>query len=115
MTDTVYALSAVDKSGRIADRSIVQVLDWVPGARLDVRERAGMIVVRAALDGVHRVDDRGYLLLPLAVRRWCRLGAGDRVLLAADPTSGVLVAHPLATLDRLLAGVHEAVAGGEVA
>lgn len=115
VTDTVYALSAVDKSGRVADRSIVQVLGWVPGTRLDVRELAGIIVVRAARDGVHRVDDRGYLLLPLAVRRWCRLTAGDRVLLAADPATGVLMAHPLATLDRILAGVHEAVAGGEAA
>jgi bifunctional DNA-binding transcriptional regulator/antitoxin component of YhaV-PrlF toxin-antitoxin module len=111
--DTVYALSAVDKSGRVADRSIVRAFGWAPGTRLDVRERAGIIVVRAAPDGVHRIDDRGYLLLPLAVRRWCRLAAGDRVLLAADRATGVLVAYPLATLDRLLAGVHEAVAGGE--
>ncbi|MDW5325330.1 hypothetical protein [Plantactinospora sp. KLBMP9567] len=114
-TDTVYALSAVDKRGRIGDRSIVQVLGWAPGTRLDIRERAGIIMVRAALDGVHRIDSRGYLVLPLAVRRWCRLAAGDRVLLAADPINGVLAAHPLATLDRLLAGAHEVVAGGEVA
>ncbi|MFY1692790.1 AbrB/MazE/SpoVT family DNA-binding domain-containing protein [Plantactinospora sp. WMMB782] len=112
MSDTVYALSAIDKSGRVADRSIVRVFDWAPGTRLDVRERAGTIVVRAALDGVHRIDDRGHLLLPLAVRRWCRLAAGDRVLLAADRATGVLMGHPLATLDRLLADVHEAVAGG---
>ncbi|MGX7673755.1 AbrB/MazE/SpoVT family DNA-binding domain-containing protein [Plantactinospora sp. DSM 117369] len=115
MTGTVYALSAVGRSGRVADRSIVQVLGWVPGTRLDVRERAGIIVVRTAADGVHRVDDRGHLFLPGAVRRWCRLTAGDRVLLAADSATGVLMAHPLATLDRILAGVHETVAGGEVA
>ncbi|MDG4787640.1 AbrB/MazE/SpoVT family DNA-binding domain-containing protein [Plantactinospora sp. WMMB334] len=106
-------MSAVDKRGRIGDRSIVQVLGWAPGTRLDIRERAGIIMVRAALDGVHRIDIRGYLVLPLAVRRWCRLTARDRVLLAADPINSVLAAHPLATLDRLLAGAHEAVAGGE--
>lgn len=101
--DTVYALSAVDKSGRVADRSIVRVLGWVPGTRLDIREQAGIIVVRPAADGVHCIGDRRHLRVPLAVRRWCRLAAGDRVLLAADCAIGVLVAHPLAVLDRLLA------------
>lgn len=115
VTDTVYALSAVDKSGRVADRSIVRVLGWVPGSRLDIRERAGVITAHAVCDGVHRIDDRGHLCLPLAVRRWCRLAAGDRVLLAAHRDTGVLVAHPLAVLDRLLAGVPAAMAGGEAA
>jgi hypothetical protein len=113
VADVAYALSAVDKSGRVADRSIVRVLGWMPGTRLDVREQAGIIVARAAADGAHCIDDRGHLRVPLTVRRWCRLAAGDRVLLAADRATGVLVAHPLAVLDRLLAGVHAAVAGGE--
>jgi hypothetical protein len=115
VTDTVYALSAVDKSGRVADRSIVRVLGWVPGTRLDIREQAGVIVAWAAADGVHCIDDRGHMHVPLAVRRWCRLTAGDRVLLAADRATGVLVAHPVAVLDRLLADVHAAVAGGGAA
>ncbi len=113
--DTVYALSAVDKSGRVADRSIVQALGWMPGTRLDIREQAGIIVACAASDGVHYIGDRGHLHLPLAVRRWCRITAGDRVLLAADRVTGVLVAHPLAVLDRLLAGAYAAAAGGETA
>ena len=115
VTDTVYALSAVDKSGRIADRSIVRALGWMPGTRLDIRERAGIIVACTAPGGVHRIDDRGHLHLPLAVRRWCRLVAGDRVLLAADRATGVLVAHPLAMLDRLLSDVQAAMEDGEAA
>lgn len=111
--DTVYALSAVDKSGRVADRSIVRVLGWVPRTRLDIREHAGIVLVNAASDGVHRISGRGYLHLPLAMRRWCRLVPGDRIFLAADPAGGVLVAHPLAVLDRLLAGLHAPEAGGE--
>lgn len=113
VSDTAYALSAVDKSGRVADRSIVRVLGWMPGTRLDIREKAGTIVARPAADAVHFIDDRGHLHLPLAVRRWCRLTPGDRVLLAAIRASGVLVAHPLAVLDRLLADAHAAVEGGE--
>ncbi len=110
--DTAYALSAVDKSGRVADRSIVRALGWMPGTRLDIREQAGIIVARQAPDAVHCIDDRGHLHLPLAVRRWCHLTAGDRVLVAAHRATGVLVAHPLAVLNELLAGVHAAAAGG---
>jgi hypothetical protein len=111
--DTVYAVSAMDKSGRVADRSIVRTLGRVPGTRLDIRERAGIVVARAARDGVHRIDDRGHLCLPLAVRRWCRLAAGARLLFAADPATGVLVAHPLTVLDRLLPAVQSDVTRGE--
>lgn len=89
-----YALSAVDKSGPVADRSAVQVLGWTRGTRLNIRERAGIIVASAAADGVHRFGDRGHLHLPLAVRRWCHLTAGDRILLAANGATGVLLAHP---------------------
>jgi len=110
--DSVYVVSAVDKSGRVADRSVVRVMGWAPGTRIAIRERAGTVVVTPAGDGVHRVDGRGYLLLPLAVRRWCHLAAGDRLLWAADPGAGVLVGHCFAVLDRLLAEGHAAVVGG---
>lgn len=65
---TVYALSAVDQSGRVADRSVVRALGWSPGTRLDIREHDGLITIRSAADGVHVIDVRGYLHLPLAAR-----------------------------------------------
>ena len=43
--DIVYVVSAVDKSGRVADRNVVRVMGWAPGTRLSIRERAGSIVV----------------------------------------------------------------------
>jgi bifunctional DNA-binding transcriptional regulator/antitoxin component of YhaV-PrlF toxin-antitoxin module len=113
--DIAYVVSAVDKSGRVADRNVVRAMGWAPGTRVSIRERGGTIVVAAAADGVHRVDDRGYLLLPAAVRRWCHLAAGYRLLLAADPAAGVLVGHCFAVLDQLLADVHAAAVGGEAA
>jgi hypothetical protein len=42
------------------------------------------------------------------VRRWCRLSAGDRLLLAADPVTGVLVGYPVPVLDALLAAARPA-------
>src|SRR5258708_333913 len=81
---TVYAFSAMDKSGRIADRSPVQALGWQPGTRLHIREQTGVMVATAAADGVHCLDRQGHLHLPIAYRRWCHLRAGDRLLLSAD-------------------------------
>jgi hypothetical protein len=113
VSEVVYALSAVDKSGRVADRGIVRSMAWEPGTRLDIRVRSGLIVACVAPDGICAVDGRGYVVLPLAARRWCRLRAGDRVLLVAHHVTGVLVAHPLPVLDRLLAPVLSTVIGGE--
>lgn len=86
----------------------------MPGTRLDIREQTGIIVATSASDGVYCVDERGHLHLPLAMRRWCRLAAGDRMLFAPDRDAGVLVAHPLAVLDRVLAGLRRSPTGGEV-
>jgi hypothetical protein len=111
--DMVYALSVVDNSGRIADRSIVRMLGWVPGTRLEVHERAGLIVVYPAADGVHCISERAFLKLPLTVRRWCRIHPGDRVLVAAHAATGVLVVHPPTRLHSLLADAHAAALRGD--
>jgi hypothetical protein len=84
-TARVYAVTAIDRSGRLADRSILRVLGWTPGRRLDIRERGGVVTARAAADGACGVDRRGFLYLPLTVRRWCRLAAGDRLVPLGNP------------------------------
>ncbi|GGM67957.1 hypothetical protein GCM10011608_61480 [Micromonospora sonchi] len=48
----------------------------------------------------------------MAVRQWCGLTAGDRVLLAASPADGLLVVHPPAALDAMVVAVHADVLGG---
>ena len=53
--DSVYALTAVDKSGRVAARGILADLGWRPGTRLDIREQVGVITVRVAGEGGCRV------------------------------------------------------------
>ncbi|MEV4622467.1 hypothetical protein AB0J74_27620 [Asanoa sp. NPDC049573] len=100
--NSVYASTAVDKSGRVAARGILADLGWLPGIRLDITEQAGVITFRVAGEGRCRVDGRGYLILALSVRRWCRLTAGDRLLLVAGHRAGVLTGYPLPVLDRLL-------------
>jgi hypothetical protein len=111
--ETVYALSGVDKAGRVTDRGVVHGLGWSPGTRLDIREQDGVIVVQRAVDGVHCISQRAFLKVPLTVRRWCGIPPGGRVLLAAYGTAGVLLIYPLARLHAVLADVHAAVLAGE--
>lgn len=110
--DTVHTLTAVDRSGRIGARVILAELGRLPGTRLAVSERAGVITVQVAGEGRSRVDRRGYLILALTVRRWCRLATGDQLLLVADRRTGVVTGYPLPVLDRLLDAASSAGEGG---
>ena len=49
-----------------------------------------------------------YLVLPAALRPRNGLGARDLVLVVADPNHDVLVVHPLAALDTMIAAYHAA-------
>ncbi|MGC4903927.1 AbrB/MazE/SpoVT family DNA-binding domain-containing protein [Micromonospora echinospora] len=108
----VYGLAAIDSSGRIADRTVIRALGWGPGTRLHIREGSGVIVVRSDRQGVFTVTSQGHLHLPAAVRHWCGLAAGDRVLLAASPADGLLVVHPPAALDAMVVAAHADLLGG---
>ncbi|MEU5261991.1 AbrB/MazE/SpoVT family DNA-binding domain-containing protein [Amycolatopsis sp. NPDC021455] len=110
----MYGLAAVDCRGRVADHAIIAVLGWRPGARLDIRESRGLLVIRPDARGVFSVTKQGHLRLPAAVRHCCGLVAGDRVLLAADPARDVLIVHPPAVLDDLLAACHAELLGGDL-
>jgi len=101
-TAVVYGLSALDDRGRLADRTIMRVLGWSAGLRLDISETRGMLVIRSRASGESHVTGRGYLRVPAALRHRCGLETGDRVLLAADPGQGQLVVYPPAALDALI-------------
>jgi hypothetical protein len=99
----VYGMAAVDCRGRVADRAVLAALGWAAGTRLQIREAGGRLLVRADTHGVFRVTSQGHLRLPAGVRHCCGLVPGDRLLLAADLASGVLVVHPPAALDAVFA------------
>ena len=111
----VYGMAAVDCRGRVADRVVLRALGWQPGTPLEFRHSAGRLLVRARPDGVFQVTGQGHLRLPTAVRHCCGLVSGDRVLLAADPVEGLLVVHPPAALDAVLAGCHGQLPNGGAA
>ncbi|MBQ1052163.1 AbrB/MazE/SpoVT family DNA-binding domain-containing protein [Micromonospora sp. C51] len=107
-------MAVLEGSGRLRDRAVVRALGWGPATRLDIRECAGFIVVRADGQGCFGLTGQGYVRLPAAVRHWCGIAAGDRLLLVADPAVGLLVVCPVAALDAIVGQAHATVLGGGV-
>lgn len=112
-TGRVYGMSVMDGRGRIADIMVVRALGWTPQTRLGMRERGGLLIIGADADGVFRLTGEGHLRLLAAVRRWCGIHSGDRLLLVAEPELGRLVVHPPAALDAIVTAHHDVVIGGE--
>jgi hypothetical protein len=112
LRDAVYGLAVLDRYGRLADRALLGALGWGPGQRFDLTLLAGSVLATPCPGSPVRVGNDGYLRLPVGVRRACRLVAGDRVLLVAEPAAGRLLLHPPAALDALLDAHHTALLRG---
>lgn len=108
-----YGLAILDCNGRIADNHLLRALGWDTSTRLDIREQGGLLLITATAQGVFALTRQGHLRLPATARRWCGLGAGDRVLLAAEPDQGRLVVHPPAALDVMVGWLHGCALGGD--
>jgi bifunctional DNA-binding transcriptional regulator/antitoxin component of YhaV-PrlF toxin-antitoxin module len=105
-------MSALDRGGRIADRTVIEALGWTPGTRLQLEAARTHLTLRAAIDGALAVKDHRYLWLPAATRHLLTLRPGDRVLLSAQPERQTLVVYPPAALDQLLPHGRSASEGG---
>jgi hypothetical protein len=101
-----YTVSTIDNRGRVADASVVRALGWAAGARLNVREQGLLVVASLDDQGVFQIGTSGHLVIPVAVRRWCGLRPGDRVLLAGDPDRGLIVVHPPEAIDAMIEHLH---------
>ena len=108
-----YTLTTVGANGRLGDRAVVRCAGWSAHTRVDIREDHGLITVTADPGGSFQVSAQGFLLLPATVRHWCRLRAGDRVLVVANPATPGLVIHPPAALESMILAAHRAAWGGE--
>lgn len=112
---TVCGTATIDCNGRVAEAIVITALGWTPGTRLDIRVSGGLVLIIAERDAVFRMTRPGQVRLPATVRHWCGLIPGCRVLLVADPTTGLLVVHPPAALDTMIAQFHATVLGGDAA
>ncbi|GIF07320.1 AbrB/MazE/SpoVT family DNA-binding domain-containing protein [Actinoplanes siamensis] len=94
--------------------STVDILGWTPGLHVEFTIREGLIVVAADEAGCRTLDERCHVLLPMRVRRACRLDGTQRVVLAALPGRQRLIVHPPALLGQLTLAVHTAALGGQL-
>jgi hypothetical protein len=103
--DVVYGLAHVDRSGRVADRTVTGALGWCSGDRLTLTAEAGVVVIRRDLAGLVTVPPRCCVPVPAALRRRCGLLPGDPVLLTAAPAEDTLTAYSLTVVDQALASL----------
>ena len=75
--DIVYGLARLDASGRICDRALTDVLGWCAGDRLTLAATGAFVLIRRDHDGLLTLPSRARIAIPAALRRRCRLGAGD--------------------------------------
>ena len=108
----VYGLATIDYHGRIAGRVVTGAVGWSAGTRLSIREDGGLIILVADRHGVFALTRSGNLHLPVGVRRWCALVAGDRVLLVAEPAQDTVVVYPPAALDAMVRQFRDVTTGG---
>jgi hypothetical protein len=98
----------MDARGRLADRSPLTALGWQPGLPVTFRIITGGVLVVADPNSQYAVTRQGHLRLPAPLRHLFRLRAGDRLLVAAFPGPGYLIAHPVTALDQMLVDYHTA-------
>ncbi len=91
-----YAVTAVDSDGRLADRSVLTFLSWSAGQPIDLALEPGPIIV-ARRNGNTAVSSRGFLRIPLPLRRQCGIAPRDRVLIAAYQRPPELLIIPIST------------------
>ena len=106
--DVVYGLARVDRSGRVADRTVTGALGWGGGDRLTLTAEADVVVIRRDPSGLVTLPPRSCVPIPAALRHRCGLlprrprpagspagrGHADR-LLARGGGSGPRRAYPV--------------------
>lgn len=109
----IYGIATVDGGGRVTDQHLIRALGWVPRERVNITVSEGSVIVRAEPDGVFTLTGKGHLQIPAAVRRWCAMTVGDRVLLVAAPDDALLIVHAVAALDALVTRYQDILQGGD--
>jgi hypothetical protein len=95
-------ITAIDRDGRLGDRSPLTFMGWSTRRRLDFAIELGPIVV-VRDGGDFPINPQGRMRLPLSVRRRCRIATRDRVLVLAMPQCGELLVIPMGMLDQMVA------------
>lgn len=107
-TTWTYALSKVDPSGRVSDRSVMTTLGWEPGDPVTVTADGTRVIAFSRDDRGHQAVIRnGRIRIPASLRRRCGIHPRDRVLLAANHDLDVLVVYTQPGLEQALLAMHK--------
>ncbi|MET9262646.1 hypothetical protein [Amycolatopsis sp. NPDC004079] len=79
-----YALSRLDASGWLSVTTVLARLRWRTSVRLAATVVETSVVLRPDRHGLFVLDLKRKVVLPLLLRRPCRLRTGDQALLVAD-------------------------------
>ncbi len=90
----IFDMARPDASGRVSIRSLLRVLGWAYGHRLDLAIVAGVLIFTPATAGQYAVTTQGSIKLSVTARRLVGISPGEPVLLAACPADDILVAIP---------------------
>jgi hypothetical protein len=100
-------VARLDRSGRLSARGLLRAMGWASGHRMAIDVVNGAITITSSAAGRHAVDRRRTFAVPAAARHLCGIGADQAVVLAAYPSVGLIVVHPVATVVRLLTDHHQ--------
>jgi hypothetical protein len=108
-----FSLRPIDTHGRVMDRRLVTSMGWQPGDQLQWRIDASLVVLSRGDGGTVTITRNGHLRLPAKLRHAAGAQIGERILLVAPVTRGLLVIVPLHMLDEMvIAHISDAVGGG---
>lgn len=88
------AVSTLDHSGKVADRSALRHLGWCHGQRITMVITEGIVKIAEKSDGGQLIAAHGYLRLPAEIRTGARINRHDRILLIAIRESRALLIYP---------------------
>ena len=105
-----YTVAIIDGHGRVATTAPLRALGWGPGRVIAFTVDGNRLITATPIDPARPgstsprrgITPRGHLNLPIVTRRRAGLTGGDRLLLAADPNTGVLRIFPPHTLALIL-------------
>jgi hypothetical protein len=98
-----YAVTRMDQRGRLADRSLLRLLGWLPGQQVDLRVCHGLVIVAVLSERGVAVTRQGHLRLPAVVRHACGLLSGQQILIAAEPHGEAITLYPASVVDTAFA------------